>query len=43
MIASFPIDVRKSGKDDGSDEKMNLVSYFHGSEYEQKWRLYHVD
>ena len=21
MIASFPIDVRKSGKDDGSDEK----------------------
>lgn len=21
MIASFPIDVRKSGKDDGSDDK----------------------
>ena len=36
--------VRSSAKDDGSDEKMmNLVSYFHGSEYERKWRLYHVD
>lgn len=24
-------------------QKMSLVSYFHGSEYEQKWGLYHGD